>query len=266
MILKRVLALLLIYLTNPHLTPWQWALIQLQFNIPETIPFEFFHKFTLCFKSEVMKKLDNFSALLGVIISNNERVMKTGRKHIVFAIDEAQVLLKNGIDMFLKNREPSKFERPFYSFFMNNLVSLGRPILIAGTSLKLKIAGEFQHGFCKPTGIRTIMHSIFRVIRSQEDSDRFLRRLFKEEVLNQEVLKEAFIQLKGRMRFYTSFATLAPKQAILNYISPPSNTNTNVNVVQQRFTAQSFKSLLNLWMYLQTEKRSTLPFDQTYIP
>jgi len=248
MILKRVLALLLIYLTNPHLTPWQWALIQLQFNIPETIPFEFFHKFTLCFKSEVMKKLDNFSALLGVIISNNERVMKTGRKHIVFAIDEAQVLLKNGIDMFLKNREPSKFERPFYSFFMNNLVSLGRPILIAGTSLKLKIAGEFQHGFCKPTGIRTIMHSIFRVIRSQEDSDRFLRRLFKEEVLNQEVLKEAFIQLKGRMRFYTSFATLAPKQAILNYISPPSNTNTNVNVVQQRFTAQSFKSLLNLWI------------------
>jgi len=50
------------------------------------------------------------------------------------------------------------------------------------------------------------------------------------------------------MRFYTSFATLAPKQAILNYISPPSNTNTNVNVVQQRFTAQSFKSLLNLWI------------------
>lgn len=36
-----------------------------------------------------------------------------------------------------------------------------------------------------------------RVIKTQEENDKFLKRLFKEEVLNAEVLKEAFIQLKG---------------------------------------------------------------------
>jgi hypothetical protein len=40
------------------------------------------------------------------------------------------------------------------------------------------------------------------VIKTQEENDKFLKRLFKEEVLNEEVLKEAFIQLKGEYYVY----------------------------------------------------------------
>jgi pimeloyl-CoA synthetase len=35
------------------------------------------------------------------------------------------------------------------------------------------------------------------VIKTQEENDKFLKRLFQKEVLNEEVMKEAFIQLKG---------------------------------------------------------------------
>jgi hypothetical protein len=162
MILQRVLALLLIRLTYPQLTPWQWTLFQLQFNIPDTGPNEFLRLITKCVDMEAVKSLKNPITPLYDLISKVKKITTEQGKGIVLAVDEAQVLLKTGSNKFPRITEPTQFERPFYSFFMNQISRLGRPILIAGSALSLSELELYQSVFSKIEGTPIIKHQNFR--------------------------------------------------------------------------------------------------------
>jgi hypothetical protein len=162
MILQRVLALLLIRLTYPQLTPWQWTLFQLQFNIPNTVPNEFLDQITKYVDMEAVKSLLDPIPPLRRFISKVEKITTEQGKSIVLAVDEAQVLLKTGSNKFPRITEPTQFERPFYSFFMDRISRLGRPILIAGSALSLSLLHEYQSVFSKIEGTPIKEHQNFR--------------------------------------------------------------------------------------------------------
>jgi hypothetical protein len=162
MILQRVLAFLLIRLTYPQLTPWQWTLFQLRFNIPGTAPNKFLAQITTCVNMDAVRSLSDPITPLRRFISNVEEITTEQGKGIVLAMDEAQVLLRTGINLFPQIRDPTKFERPFYSFFMSQISRLGFPILIAGTALSLSKLHDYGSVFSKIEGMKIKRHQNFR--------------------------------------------------------------------------------------------------------
>jgi hypothetical protein len=111
---------------------------------------------------EAVKSLLDPITPLRRFISKVEEITTEQGKAIVLAVDEAQVLLKTGINKFLTTKEPNKFKRPFYSFFMNQISRLWRPVLIAGTALSLSDLHEYESVFGKIEGIQIIDHRNFR--------------------------------------------------------------------------------------------------------
>jgi hypothetical protein len=58
--------------------------------------------------------------------------------------------------------DPTKFKRPFYSFFMSQISRLALPILIAGTALSLSKLHDYGSVFSKVEGIKIIERQNFR--------------------------------------------------------------------------------------------------------
>jgi hypothetical protein len=164
MLFQRILAFILLRYAYPQLTPWQWTLFQIRFAC-QGAENTFLKSVMGCIKEDPQNW--PFKGIMPLLSSCIDK-QNTPNQEFLVAIDEAQVLLLIGVNMFPTLREPIQYIRPFYSFFMRQIVKLERSIIIAGSSLSLRNVETWTSAYAPIEGNKPqhFVHPNFRFVYS----------------------------------------------------------------------------------------------------